>query len=139
MGVKRTHSPKLFSLNFFKYLRRWKKSLLHWVPIFRNGQQVSNVNVPYAGYFNIPICDKPGSVYVWTDRGVQHLIEKPIGSGQYTLTQTLYPVAADGSPLTFHFSTRVWFSANGFLVTRASAPSLHPKSPALILMPISQE
>jgi len=77
-----------------------------------------SVTVPWASAMTPLVSDKPGSVYLWTVAGLQHLVaEDPAAPSKYTLKETVFPV---GDPLpifVYNSSTnQIAYSDLGFIV-----------------------
>lgn len=61
--------------------------------------------------------DRPGSVYVWTYRGMRHYVAKdPAEPARYSVEQTYYPQGPGGAVLRAHMANRVAASRLGYAV-----------------------
>ena len=97
--------------------------------VWRDGRIVQHLRIPRAGSSSMLFSVRPGSVWVWNDTGLAHVIaDDPDQPGRYRVARTVTP-EVDGQPVTPRLRSTppaVLASPLGFIVTpeqRATSPS----------------
>ncbi|HET6441528.1 MAG TPA: hypothetical protein VFH53_04050, partial [Phycisphaerae bacterium] len=78
--------------------------------IWRNGKIEATVSIPASGnYFNGPISDRLGSVYVWTESGLYHLMADSAAPAKYAVKTVWHPCGIEGKITGFAYSDLGYF------------------------------